>query len=352
MFLKWHSCGAETPWVGIMLQEALDELTAIGSELGYRAPRRRADTEELNSEIVLAREYLSPLVIPQEVIDFWAWDPSSFEVLDAAEIRVLSPLTALKEVEFMDELGFPGVLLPVAREEKRLLAVELGTDTHPGMRLFEIGFHGENLSLLGIGVSDLIELFSEAIDLSSEKGNPGEWGTGIIDWDIYNRVTGDRYELNGEMTVDPFEKTQWHEHWLTAAGFTPEWLQPLGMSHSIADFEMSRQAGTEDEPAAAVLHGRWQLRAGGGELDGVFGTLTDDSGTIVIFVPSDCPHAGFGPDRMCEIEVTTRPGALPLPQDSFAGLNGDGTVLSGIRESDAGPPAIATAIRPVTAEFD
>lgn len=43
---------------------------------------------------------------------------------------------------------------------------------------------------------------------------------------------------------------------------------------------------------------------GGGSLGGDVASFTDDTGSLQVFLPDDAPHAGFGPGRACEIEVT------------------------------------------------
>ena len=173
--------------MGILLGESIDRLNAVLASRGAK-PRRVDDTPALFRFVDELRDWLAPLSLPEEIVDLWSWEPDSFEVLAAAQIEILSPEVCVEEYEAIVGMWFPRLLFPVAREGQRLLAIELGCDSHPGMRLFEVGFHGEGLCALGVGVADLIDHFSDAVMHSQERGQPEGWTSGLLDMDIYHEL--------------------------------------------------------------------------------------------------------------------------------------------------------------------
>ncbi|MCP3883157.1 MAG: hypothetical protein GY701_32875 [Sulfitobacter sp.] len=304
----------------VMLEESIERLAAISEVFGFAGPQR-LDGRAGDRELEKLQRATGPYRVPSELSAWWkGWDPASTAVLADTQIQLLTVERALEEWEFLRELEYPRLLLPVGREEKRLLCVELGTDSHLGSRLFELGFHGENLTLLGVGVSAFIDLIVESLERTRSTGSVNQY-PGAIDWEIYAQICEQAHREFGSVRFDEHNRTEWPAHWLEVAGFNQDWLRPRGRTHTAFEFDAARE---QSWPLTGVLQGVYRTQVGGGPLYGAVGRLTDLSGFVQVFIPNGCPHAGLGPNGQCEIEVVgvpqngEGPGSLPSGCEALA----------------------------------
>ena len=330
----------------------------VSDALGGGAPRRLHERSRPTQEIAELQRAVAPLTVPSELVAWWnSWDPTSVAVLDRSQFAFLSPAAALDEWRHISALEFPRILLPICQEENRLLVVELVSSSHPGSRLFELGFHGENITCIGVGPSGLIDLIADVLERTRAATEPNRY-PGEINWDIYGQLLKQASQEFGSLSFDEQDRTGWPAHWLEAEGFDEAWLRPKGRSHTVFEFDVERE---RTWPLTAVLQGIWRTAAGGGPLGGIVGRLSDHSGFVQVFIPSDCPHAGIGPVGQCEIEVVgvqeTGEGTGSLRSSSCDAL---ATALSGSEEErldwhrrlDAAMRAldvsiVVTAVRPL-----
>lgn len=341
----------------ILLEESINRFGTIAESFGQTGLRPNVPGSEPRDEIEALRRALAPARLPEELESWWAgWDPTSAAFVEASAFRLFTPAVALESWEFCASLDFPRALLPICDEEKRMLAIEVSTSSHPGSRLFEIDFHGEYLTMLGVGVSGLIDLISESLERSHASSVPNPY-PGPINCEIYSDVIREAEQSFGSVRVDSHQKSVWPQHWLDEEGFTEEWLRPRGRTHRVADFDVARESTW---PLSGVLQGVWRTRISGGGLNGSVGRLTDGSGWVQVFVPFDIPHAGVGPDGQCEMEVVGVPetgngvGSLPGGCEALAAvLAGEDAVtewLSHLREMERqlDVSIVVTAVRPLS----
>jgi hypothetical protein len=339
--------------VDILLDEAIERFASISLDLGYPPPQAVRRPDEITHQLDLVGQQVAPLAVPSELLSFWAeWDPTSFSVLNAAGGSLHTVSGSVHHHQALQDLDRPTILLPIGRTDDTELAVELDAPDRPGSRLFRIDRDGR-ISLLGAGVADLLDLYSDWVDRTNETGRaPGH--ELHVSLHTLNRVFDDAVERFGNQHVDP-NRGRWPRHWLIAEGFDEIWLEPNGATHSIIEFDTARRISW---PFAATLHGAWKARTTGPA--GTFGLLTDDTGSIELLNANGIPDAGQGPGDRCEMEVVgippasdnpephstaslLLPQAFPLQVEHMAGL---------LREMQAamdllGTSVVATAIRPL-----
>ena len=335
----------------VLLEEAVGRLSAVSRTLGVRGPRAVGrGARRMVSRVDDLAEWLSPLTLPSDLVRFWTtWGSQSFEVLESLNVSLCPPEQARELRDHIVALEFPRVLLPIGGTQGAEFALELDTPTQPGSRLFRIDFHGEN-PLVGVGVADMLNLFSDALIRGHDPAGPMEDNAFF---DALDRAAVDF----GNVQVVPYDRGSWPLHWLIAEGFDEAWLRPRGRTHTIADFDLDREQAS---PVTGVLQGTWRTRAAGGSLGGDYGRLTDESGSVELLIPHGVPHAGLGPERGCEIEVVggSRSGSgseiLPTACDLLPAVLSDdeGRRVDWMKRLDEAfrsldVSIVATAVRPL-----
>ncbi len=178
------------------------------------------DANQLMREVIpkirSANRALNPLQLPSELRDFWTWwHPEDFTA--PAFDGFFSMDHALMKRDSMVALGYPANLIPVAAFGKGVLWMELMSDAHFGSRVYYGAFSSSNLELWTIGVSGLLDLVNNAIEL----GGVTTWGDGQHRLDP--RILHTALELHhrdlqapeGEWSIPVANPKSWPEHWQT-----------------------------------------------------------------------------------------------------------------------------------------
>ncbi len=351
--------------MSVLLGEAIERYATVCKKAGRSGPVKiDRETPEQAKGFEELIDALSPAVLPSELVAFWSeWDPRSFTGLAESDIGLLSPSRANEEWKHTVRNRFPPILLPFAAEEKRLLALELVTESHPGSRLFELDFHGNLLPLLGVGVSDFINMVADTIEQSYRRGPYTDNGDPVA-MVVYEEVLHTAQAAFGDVVLDNHDRSTWPDYWLLPIGFNTEQLRLRGRTHTVVDFDHARE---QQSPLHGVLQGRIMgretVRALGGTLDspicGAIKELHDQTGHIQLLILETCSDAGLGPDGRCEIEVVAMPksglglGSMPSSLADIAGLlsNQEARVewQKGLLETvyNLDISAVVTAIRPM-----
>ncbi|MCP4963602.1 MAG: hypothetical protein GY926_00010 [bacterium] len=288
------------------IDQAVSDLAGIAARLGLDGPRRTPEGSVAVERIEQVRREIAPLELPADVVYFWSnWDYRSFDVLDVRSIGLLSPMDALAERSGWVGLEYPSILLPLTRVQYSCLSIELHTASAEGGRLFDLSSHFESY-LVGSGVVDMLTLLATALWRGSDPTGPGE------DNAYFGLLDNKARELGSVEAGIPIG--EWPQHWLEAEGFDEEGIAPRGATHSIAQFEAERQ---DRWPLHAFLRGEWKFQAGVGGVE--YGSLTDETGSVVLRVPVDVPNVGLGSEKQVEFEVEsvgpseqTKPASVQL----------------------------------------
>lgn len=198
----------------ILLETAASRIATATSDYGL-ACHPELSLRESTARVRLINSVLSPLSLPTELRDFWTWwAPELFSrpVLDG----FLTGDEAVDLRQSMIDIGYPEMLLPIARFGKGLVWIELQSKDHPGSRVFYGGYADPELRLWAIGVSGLLELVAETI----ESG-------GVITWAAdQHRLNPAAFHsaLNGQLAkvtdsatefkrIPIADASQWPAHW-------------------------------------------------------------------------------------------------------------------------------------------
>ncbi|MCP5034042.1 MAG: hypothetical protein GY939_19750 [Actinomycetia bacterium] len=278
------------------VDEAVAGLGATAAQLGLDGPRRAPEDGEQVEQIEQVGRAVEPLRLPLDLAYVWTtWDLRSFGVLDAIDVTLLDPRTALQEWENLVHPAtslYPSIMLPLTYTQGSSLSIELGTSNDPGGRIFDLNVIADESYLAAEGMAGLIQLLDTAVRRGHDPSHPEADNPYFT---VLREATGGLGSI-----MAPCNRGEWPSHWLEAEGFTEEWLQLRGPTHSIGQFEAERQNG---QPLHAVLQGTWRHRAGFGTTD--IGTLTDATGSITLAFSMETPRAGFGPGGAVEFEVVS-----------------------------------------------
>ncbi len=307
-----------------ILDDSIDQYRVVASRLGRAEPRARRETsDEWKTGLANLRERIAPLTLPDELVEFWErWEPGSFELLGESLITFYEPTQALEGYEETVGLQYPRILLPVLSEasHSHVFAIELCSPNHPGSRTFAIDFHLGTTRMIGVGIADPLDLFRCAIE-STEAMQEQSPYPGPIDVDRYSHLLQLAFGEIGHLQVEDLVLATWPQHWRDVEGYTVDWLQPRGATHTVAEFDTLRES---DGEFSGVLHGQYRTSVAGGLLFGAVGQLRDSTGSIQVFIPDGCRSGGSGPDGWCEMEVEavrkggTPSSALPRSSDDLA----------------------------------
>lgn len=265
--------------MSILLGEAVERYAAVCKQAGRPGPVRiNGNAPDDANGLELLIDATSPAALPLELVVFWSeWDPRSFTGLGESDIWFLSPSKANEEWEEATRGGFPPILLPFAAEEKRPLALELVTESHPGSRLFELDFHANLLPLLGIGVSDFIDMVTDTVEQSYRRGPYTDDGDPVA-LVAYEKVLHAAQAGFGNVVLDNHDRSTWPDYWLLPIGFDAEQLRLRGRTHTVADFDQARE---QQPPLHGVLQGRIMgretVRALGGTLESPIGAAIKET---------------------------------------------------------------------------
>jgi hypothetical protein len=161
---------------------------------------------------------LAPISLPSELRDFWVWWAPERFVRPAFD-GFLSPDEALACRQGMVDIGFPSMLVPIAKYGKGMIWVELQSATHPGSRIYFGSYADPHLKLWTIGVSGLLEVLADALETG-----------GVISW------TGSEHRLDAaslqsalaqrrpamdwphtQWAIPIGDESQWPPHWKASA---------------------------------------------------------------------------------------------------------------------------------------
>ncbi len=143
----------------ILLEAAASRVATAVAEYGVCCSPDRS-LRESAQQIKLITSSLDPLSLPTELRDFWTWwSPERFS--RPAFDGFLTPTEALACREGMTGLGFPDMLVPIAKYGKGMIWIELQSDQHPGSRAYFGSYADPDLRLWAIGVSGVMEVLAD-----------------------------------------------------------------------------------------------------------------------------------------------------------------------------------------------
>lgn len=308
------------------VHRAMERLARRAEELGFNPPERGRAEGELEPVLSALERMSVELALPNEVFEFWAeWYTDEFDLFPR-HVGLYQTDRAANCYSEIYQDSMPNILFPICGHDNMDFAVELSVPGNAGGRIFNIGWHGQNISLISERLSDFLNLLAEIVEQSplSEVADGRPW-----DSQIYGDLMSAAFQRCGSSRLNEFKKPRWPQHWLTANGFPPASLATTTPTHRVAQLIVAR---TEPIELVATLHGRWKTRWGGGPLRGDIGTFTDESGSMDIYRPFVAPDAGRGPNGACEIEVV-------------AGLHVNRNLDEQLRADETS--VIITAMRPI-----
>lgn len=287
----------------ILLEEAVARFNAAGRAYGvvvkpWRSLRR---TRQLLTDVERAIE---PLRLPQELKTFWAtYDPST---IAAPALEGFIPLEFAVERREIDCPPAPQVLLPIADWTQSRVFIELESDNHPGGRIFH-GYHDETeVSLWAFGISGLLDVLSSAFerDMLDDR-------LGTLDQRSLHRLVeaqlDEILEPSAPRQFEAVDRSCFTPHWQFAEGLAFDYFELRGATHTVASLEDERHRKSN---VTATLVGHFRATVGGGPLGGTMGVLTDESGSMQVFVPQSTAVAGaVGPTGEVEMDVFAVPMA-------------------------------------------
>lgn len=201
----------------ILLEAAASRVANALAPLGVSCdPERTLKESALQIRNLTAT--LEPVSLPSELRDFWVWwAPERF--IRPAFDGFLTPSEALACRQGMIDIGFPSMLIPVAKYGKGMIWAELQSPAHPGSRIYFGSYAEPNLKLWTIGISGLLEVLAEVLETG-----------GVISWTgnqhhldsagLQSALLGRRAELDWPQTqweIPIADETQWPEHWKASA---------------------------------------------------------------------------------------------------------------------------------------
>ncbi len=309
----------------ILLEEAVARFNTAGRLYGvalrpWRSLRR---PRQLLADVESA---IDPLRLPDELKHFWAtYDPST--ICEPA-LNGFIPLEFAVERREIDCPPAPQVLMPIADWGPSRVFIELETDNHPGGRIFH-GYHDETeVSLWAFGVSGLLDVLSEAFeaDLLDDR-------SGTLDHRAVHRLIHTRLDESLEPSIprhfEAVDRSRFSSHWQFAEGLAFDYYELRGATHSVAALEDERHRATK---VTATLVGTFRATIGGGPLGGTMGVLSDESGSVQVFVPQSTAVAGaIGPTGEVEMDVF----AVPVVGADLDSIEGHRELQQAVRSGSA-----------------
>ncbi len=199
----------------ILLEAATSRVATAVAEYGiYCSPDR--SLRESAQQIKLITASLDPLSLPTELRDFWTWwSPEQFS--RPAYDGFLTPTEALACRDGMIGLGFPELLVPIAKYGKGMIWMELQTEQHPGSRAYFGSYADPDLQLWSIGVSGVLEILADTL----ESGGVTRWAADDHRLDpaaLQSALNTHHSSMSGpssQWRVPIAKQDQWPTHWMT-----------------------------------------------------------------------------------------------------------------------------------------
>lgn len=197
----------------ILLEAAASRFALAAAGYGVVCQPERS-LRQSAQEIRRVSERLAPLSLPDELRDFWTWwTPEQF-VRPAFDGFFGSQRAELTR-EHMRSVGYPEVLVPVAKYGRGLLWMELQSEEHFGSRIYYGAFMSGELRLWTIGISGLLDLATECIHhdgvtswaAGDHRLNPATLAAVVADH------AADLAAPDGEWTVKLGQRSKWPAHW-------------------------------------------------------------------------------------------------------------------------------------------
>lgn len=281
----------------ILIEEAVQRFNLAGRPYGVsvRSWSRRSKPAR---KIEYIEQQLSPLRLPIELRSFWnAWNPDTIKwpCLDG-----FLSLDHIVERRSLERPVSPAVLLPIARWKESLIWVELATDSHPGGRVFRGGLNDTHVDLWAFGISSLLDLLALGFEQDLIDTQNGGYHNSHLEA-LATRHVREHVSRQSPRRIEATDRSQQPDHWLAAEGLTREHFELRGATHTVQSFIEERE---RDPELRATLSGYFQNTICGGSISGCVGTLTDDTGTLQVFVPLVADLTGaIGRDGDVEIDV-------------------------------------------------
>ena len=201
----------------ILLEAAASRVANALAPLGVMCSPERS-LKESAAQIRDLTGTLDPVSLPSELRDFWIWwAPERFT--RPAFDGFLTPSEALACRQGMVDIGFPSMLIPVAKFGKGMIWTELQSRAHPGSRIYFGSYADPDLRLWTVGISGLLEVLADVLEAG-----------GVISWTgtehrldsagLQLALTARRAELDWphtHWTIPIADERKWPDHWKTGA---------------------------------------------------------------------------------------------------------------------------------------
>lgn len=281
----------------ILIEEAVERFNLAGRPYGVNVrPWSRRSKQQQKVEHIEAQ--LSPLRLPLELRSFWnVWNPESapWPCLDG-----FLSLDAVLERQHLQRPVSPAILLPIARWNEGHIWIELATDSHPGGRIFRGGIDDSHVDLWAFGLSGLFDLLAMGFQQDLIDTRQGGFDNSQFEA-LATRHVREHVSNVSPRRIEAIDRSQQPDHWLAAEGLSRAHFELRGPSHTVESFLEERQRNPK---LRATLSGYFTNTICGGSISGCVGTLTDDSGTLQVFVPLVADlSAAIGRDGEVEIDV-------------------------------------------------
>jgi len=201
----------------ILLEAAASRVANALAPLGISCAPERS-LKESAAQIRHLTTSLNPVTLPSELRDFWVWwAPERF--VKPAFDGFLTPAEALACRDGMIDIGFPAMLIPIAKFGKGMIWAELQSSVHPGSRVYFGSYADPDLRLWTVGISGLFEVLAEAL----EEGAVLSWGGNEHRLDpagLQSALNSRRPEMdwpNTQWTIPIADDSKWPEHWRASA---------------------------------------------------------------------------------------------------------------------------------------
>ena len=285
----------------ILLEEAVARFNRAGRHYGVSVTSRRTNRRALLalSEI---EEAIAPLRLPNELRSFWSrFDPAS---IAAPVLDGFIPLEQIVERRQIECPPAPNILLPIADWTRSRIFIELESDLHPGGRIFHGRHEDSQVGLWAFGLSGLLDLLSIALERDLLDDRLGTLDSRGLNQLVASRLR-DALAPGVRRRFEAVDRSCFELHWLAAEGLPIDHFQLKGATHSVKSLKSERQF---ESRVKATLVGRFQPTIGGGPLGGTLGVLTDDSGSLQVFLPQSTAVMGaVGPSGEVEMDVYAVP---------------------------------------------
>lgn len=197
----------------ILLEAAASRFALAAAKYGVVC-EPEGTLRESAQEIKRVSAALTPLSLPDELRDFWTWwTPEQFTrpAFDGFFGLQRAELTR----NHMRSVGYPEMLIPVAKYGRGLLWMELQSDAHFGSRIYYGGFMSGELRLWTIGISGLLDVATACIErdgviswgADDHRLNPATVSAVVADH------AADLTAPEGEWRVQLGRRATWPAHW-------------------------------------------------------------------------------------------------------------------------------------------